>query len=208
MIVIGISGGTGSGKTHLAKHLIDYLARQGIQAGYLAQDRYYHDLSHLSLDERYQTNFDHPDSADLELYADHIRRLRAGQSIDAPIFDYVRCVRQASPDTISPTDVLIVEGLFILTHQPVRDLIDIPVYLHVPDDIRLVRRIRRDVLGYDIDLEHVLTYYCSTVRPMHDQYIAPGAIYARLTLRYWKDADEDHALSALANAIKSAQIEK
>lgn len=202
MHILGITGGTGAGKTHLANRLIDRLRGQKLTVSYLAQDRYYRDLSHLPFEKRYETNFDHPDSMELTLMAEHLEKLKGGEKILAPVFHYVQCTRVDNADTILPADVLVVDGLFLLTDDHVRNWIDLGIYVDVPDDIRLIRRIRRDVIEYEIPLQHVITYWESVIKPMHEEFIAPGRELAKLVVPYWTKADGDRAVREVEAAVK------
>jgi uridine kinase len=202
-LLLGISGGTGAGKTHLVNRLMKEMRSKGLSTGYVALDWYYHDLSHLPRADRNLVNFDEPDAFDLELLDTHLRRLKSGHPVVAPSYDYVENVRLDEPHAIDVADVIFADGLFVLADAARRDLLDISVYLDVPDDIRLIRRLRRDVFDYGLTLEHVIDMWENTVKPMHDLHVASTAKYADLVLRYWQEDDALKAVDVLTRRIST-----
>lgn len=178
MLVVGIAGGTGSGKTTVVRRIIDNLPKDEVAV--LPQDSYYKDNSDLPLEERQKMNFDHPNSIEFELLIEHIKKLKSGQSIEMPIYSYITCTRAHETITILPLDVVIVEGILILTNQELRNLLDIKVFVDADADDRLTRVIKRDIIERGRSVEVVLQRYAATVKPMHEQFIEPSKKYADL----------------------------
>lgn len=176
MLVIGIAGGTGSGKTTVVNKILQELQDQEIAI--LSQDAYYRDNSHLAFSEREKINYDHPRSIDFELLINHLRELKKGNAIEQPVYSYTKHTRLDRFTTIFPKDVVIVEGILVFTNQELLDEFDIKVFVHTDSDERLIRRIRRDVEERGRDLDEVLTRYTTTLRPMHNQFIEPTKSYA------------------------------
>ena len=180
MLIIGIAGGTGCGKTTVVKQIINELPDK--EVGVISQDSYYNDLSHLSLEERKKTNFDHPQSIDFDLLEQHLTQLKSGQSIEQPVYSFLECNR--TPETVltNARKVMIVEGILILTHPRIRDMFDIKIFVHADSDERLIRRLKRDVNERGWNLDDTLGKYKSTLKPMHDQFIEPTKEYADIII--------------------------
>ncbi len=176
MLVIGVAGGTGSGKTTVVKKISEKLSKD--EVAILSHDSYYYDNSHLSLEERRQKNFDHPDSIEFELMIEHVKKLKRGESVEEPVYSFISCTRAQETKTISPKKVLIIEGILCLTNKNLRDLMDIKVFVDCDSDIRLTRVIQRDMQERGRDVEQVLKRYKKTVRPSHLQFIEPTKRYA------------------------------
>lgn len=176
MFVIGIAGGTGSGKTTVVKKIRSELKKN--QVSFLAQDSYYKDNSHLPVKERQLINFDHPDSIEFELLTEHVRRLKEGAPVDQPTYSYLTCTRQEEVVPVVSRPVIIVEGILIYTWKPLVDLIDIKVFVDADADDRLARVIHRDITERGRTAELVLERYEKTVKPMHLQFIEPSKRYA------------------------------
>jgi uridine kinase len=176
MYVIGIAGGTGSGKTTVVKKIRSKLQKD--QVSFLAQDSYYKDNGHLPVKERQGINFDHPDSIEFELLTEHVRQLKMGLPVDQPTYSYLTCTRQEEVIPVSPRPVIIVEGILIYTWRPLVDLIDIKVFVDADADDRLARVIHRDITERGRTAEMVLERYEKTVKPMHLQFIEPSKRYA------------------------------
>lgn len=175
-IILGIAGGTGSGKTTVARSLIHLIGAEHI--AYLEHDNYYRDLSHLSFEERSQVNFDHPDSFDTDLLIKHIDLLKQGYSINKPIYSYQNHERTHEVINVQPQPLVIVEGILVLENDKLRNLMDIKIFVDTEDDVRLVRRLRRDIAERGRSLERVLGQYEATVRPMHLTFVSPSRRYA------------------------------
>ncbi|MFV0529846.1 MAG: uridine kinase [Flavobacteriales bacterium] len=180
MLIIGIAGGTGSGKTTVVNKILHELKDHEIAV--LSQDAYYRDNSHLAFSEREKINYDHPRSVDFELLIHHLRELKKGHSIEQPVYSYTKHTRLDRFTTIFPKDVIIVEGILVFTDQTLLDEFDIKVFVHTDPDERLIRRIRRDVEERGRDLDEILTRYTTTLRPMHNQFIEPTKSYADIII--------------------------
>ena len=176
MLVIGIAGGTGSGKTTVVKKISEKFCDQ--EVAILSHDSYYHDNSHLSLEERRKKNFDHPDAIEFSLMIEHVKKLKNGLAIEEPVYSFISCTRQAETKTVKPRQVLIIEGILCLSNKTLRDLMDIKVYVDCDSDVRLSRVIERDIQERGRNIEQVLKRYKETVRPSHIQFIEPTKRYA------------------------------
>ena len=176
MLVIGIAGGTGSGKTTVVKKIIERLPEGDV--GVLAQDAYYRDNSDIPLEERQKINFDHPDAIEFELLAEHIRQLRTGKTVSQPIYSYLTCTRAEDTIPVIPKKVIIVEGILCLAPKELRDLMNIRIFVDCEADLRLSRVIQRDIIERGRNVAQVLDRYEKTVRPSHLQFIEPTKRYA------------------------------
>jgi uridine kinase len=180
MLIIGIAGGTGSGKTTVVKKIIEQFFAK--EVALISQDSYYFDNSDISLEERRKKNFDHPDSVEFDLLIEHIKKLREGVAVEEPVYSFITCTRQQQTRAIEPRKVLIVEGILILTNERLRDLMDIKVFVDCDSDIRLSRVIRRDITERGRDVTQVLDRYEKTVRPSHLQFIEPSKHFADIII--------------------------
>lgn len=175
ILVIGIAGGTGSGKTTLMKNLI---SRYGNDVTILSPDNYYKRRDDLTYEERCAINYDEPAALETDLMAHHLELLRQGEAIDCPVYDFTQHNRSEETVHIEPKQVIIVEGILIFENKPLRDLMDIKIFVDTDADVRLCRRIKRDVNKRGRTLESVLTQYQQTVKPMHEQYVEPSKRFA------------------------------
>jgi uridine kinase len=180
MLVIGIAGGTGCGKTTVVNQLLKELPEG--EVGVISQDSYYKDTSHLSYDERVKINFDHPRSIDFDLLAAHLKALKSYEPIHQPVYSFVKHNRTGDTILTHPRKVMIVEGILILTNPELRDMFDIKIFVHADSDERLIRRLKRDISERGRDLDEVLTRYKTTLKPMHDQFIEPMKEYADIII--------------------------
>ena len=180
MLIIGIAGGTGCGKTTVVNQITRELTNNEVCV--ISQDSYYKDTSHLTYEERTLINFDHPQSIDFELLGAHLIALRKGETVQQPVYSFVEHNRTNETITIKPAKVLIVEGILILTNPSIRDMFDIKIYVHTDSDERLIRRLKRDIAERGRDMEEVLNRYQNTLKPMHQQFIAPTKEYADLII--------------------------
>jgi len=180
MLIIGIAGGTGSGKTTVVSQIIEELPKDEVCV--ISQDSYYKDTSHLLYDERVKINFDHPKAIDFELLVEHLKELKKGNPIAQPIYSFVEHNRTDKTILTQPRKVVIVEGILILTNLELRKLFDIKIYVHADSDERLIRRLKRDMMERGRDLEEVLTRYQTTLKPMHQQFIEPTKEYADIII--------------------------
>lgn len=178
MLIIGIAGGTGSGKTTVVKKIQQRLP--GNQVVILPQDSYYKDSSDKPLEERLEMNFDHPDSIEWELLVEHLKQLKAGKSIDQPIYSYLTCTRASETIPIKPCKVVIVEGILVLTNPELRELLDLKVFVDADADDRLIRVINRDIVERGRSVNKVMERYEQTVKPMHEQFIEPTKRFANI----------------------------
>ncbi len=175
-LIIGISGGTGSGKTTVANRILETV--ESSEVVFIQQDSYYRNLKDLPLDYRHVANFDHPDALDNDLLVNHIRRLRAGESVDLPIYDFRTHTRSPETQPVTPKPIVIVEGILIFADPRLLEQFDIKVFVDTPDDIRFIRRLQRDIDERGRTLESVIEQYVGTVRPMHIQFVEPSKRYA------------------------------
>lgn len=180
MLVIGIAGGTGSGKTTVVKRIMESLPKNEVSL--VAQDSYYKDNGHLPLEERQKINFDHPDAIEFELLTKHVDELKKGNAVEEPIYSYLTCTRSEESNTIHPTKVVIVEGILILGNPELRNLFDIKVFVSADADDRLIRVINRDIVERGRTVDVVLDRYHKSVKPMHLQFIEPTKRYADLII--------------------------
>ena len=175
-LIIGISGGTGSGKTTVANRILESV--QASEVVFIQQDSYYRNLKDLPLDYRSVANFDHPDALDNDLLVNHIRKLRAGESVELPIYDFRTHTRATETRSVEPRPIVIVEGILIFADPRLLEQLDIKVFVDTPDDIRFIRRLQRDIDERGRTLESVIEQYVGTVRPMHIQFVEPSKRYA------------------------------
>jgi len=175
-LVIGICGGTGSGKTTITDRIIASLPGESVLV--LQQDHYYKDLPHLPLDERAKQNFDHPDSIDTPLLSEYVRRMREGQPIDRPVYDFTQHRRLGKTVRLEPRLALIIEGILIFENKALRELMDIKIFVDTDADLRFIRRLERDIRERGRTVESVVQQYLATVRPMHMEFIEPSKRYA------------------------------
>lgn len=176
ILVIGVAGGTASGKTTVVQAILERVGRERI--AYIQHDSYYKDLSHLPLEQRRTFNFDHPDALDTSLLVRHLRELRQGRCVEVPTYNFATYCRLSETRAVRPRPVVIVEGILILTERELRDLIDLKIYVDTDADLRLIRRIERDISERERTVGSVIEQYLSTVRPMHLEFVEPSKRYA------------------------------
>ena len=179
MLIIGIAGGSGSGKTTVVKAITEQLKENVVV---IPQDSYYKDLGHLSEEEKRVHNFDHPDSIDFDLLRSQLKELREGRTVEQPIYSYITCGRSQETLSIKPADVIIVEGILIFTDPKLRKLMDIKIFVDADDDDRLMRVMSRDIVERGKSVEWVIERYSNTVKPMYLQFIEPSKRYADLII--------------------------
>ena len=180
MLILGIAGGTGSGKTTVVNQIINELPKN--EVAIISQDSYYNKTDNLTFDERCEINFDHPNAIDFNLLTDHIKKLKQGKAIDQPIYSFESHNRISETIIIYPKKVLIVEGILIYTNKEIRNLIDIKVFVHADSDERLIRRLKRDMQERGRDLDEVLERYQNTLKPMHQEFIEPTKNFADIII--------------------------
>ena len=203
--LIAIAGGTGSGKSSLAESLFNYFEPTK-SVKILREDDYYKDQSHLTYEERCKTNYDHPFAYDTDLLKQHLTQLLDGKAIEKPIYDFTVHNRSDKTEIVEPCDVIIYEGLFALHHESIRELEDIKIFIETDDDIRFIRRLKRDIVERERTMESVIDQYLTTVKPMHDQFIEPSKRYADVIIP--ERNRNDVALDLLRTKIDSIIKEK
>jgi uridine kinase len=180
MLIIGIAGGTGSGKTTVVHQIMNQLPLT--EVGIISQDHYYRETTNLSYEERAKINFDHPRAIDFELMTEHLRELKAGNTIPQPVYSFVTHNRTEDTILTHPRKVMIVEGILILADAKLREMFDIKIFVHADSDERLIRRLKRDIAERGRDMEEVLNRYQNTLKPMHEQFIEPTKAYADIII--------------------------
>lgn len=180
-LIIGIAGGSASGKTSISRHIQEKFANM-TRVLVIRQDDYYKDQASKPMEERVKTNYDHPDAFDNDFLVEQIDELIHGNKIEKPTYDYVNHTRSSLTETCYPCDVLILEGLFVLQDEKIRNLLDIKVYVDTDADIRFIRRLNRDVQERGRTMESVVNQYISTVRPMHESFVEPSKRFANIII--------------------------
>jgi len=175
-IIIGVAGGTASGKTTVADAILQRVG--GDRIAYIQHDSYYRDLSHLPLEERRKLNFDHPDALETKLLVRHLQQLQAGQPIEVPTYDFATYQRRDETRRVKPRRVILVEGILIFVDRELREMMDVKLYVDTDSDLRFIRRLQRDIKERDRTLETVINQYLNTVRPMHLEFVEPSKRYA------------------------------
>jgi uridine kinase len=175
-MIIGISGGTGSGKTTVARRILENVSDE--QVVFLQQDSYYRNLGDMPTELRRQINFDHPDALDNDLFANHVKALREGEAIAMPVYDFANHTRKAETIRIEPKPILIIEGILVFVDATLRELMDVKIFVDTDDDLRFIRRMQRDVKERGRSVESVIKQYLETVRPMHRQFVEPSKRHA------------------------------
>lgn len=179
-LLIGITGGTGSGKSTVTKKIFQSIPEKKIVV--IEQDSYYKDQSHLTFEERVKTNYDHPFAFDNELLIQHLKDLMNNKPIEKPIYDYEKHTRKSETITVEPKDIIILEGILVLSEEDIRNILDIKVFVDTDADVRIIRRILRDIKDRGRTLDSVITQYMETVRPAHLQFIEPTKRYADIII--------------------------
>ncbi len=199
-LVLGVAGGTGSGKTTVARKIAEAMPLGSVSS--IEHDAYYRDFRHLSPEERAAINFDHPDSLETSLLIDHLRRLRAWEPVEIPLYDFKTHSRLPETRRIEPTPLIVVEGILVFVEEALRELLDIRVFIDTDADIRVFRRIRRDIEQRGRTFESVREQYYRTVRPMHLQFVEPSKRWAHLILP--EGGDNAVALDLILARLRSA----
>ncbi|MCQ2154798.1 MAG: uridine kinase [Bacteroidales bacterium] len=200
MLIIGIAGGSGSGKTTVVKAITESLNKK---VAVISQDSYYKDSSHIPVEDRKQINFDHPDAIDWDLLCQQLSELKAGKTIQQPVYSYITCTR-SKEDTveIQPADVIIVEGILIFSVAKLRKLLDIKIFVDAEPDDRLMRIIYRDILERGRNMDTAFEHYCDTVKPMHLQFIEPSKRYADIIIP--EGGHNKVAVDIIVNTVEKA----
>lgn len=203
-LVIGVAGGSGSGKTTLCEKIFEAIGEENMT--YIQHDKYYRDLATLSIAERAKVNFDHPDSLETELLVKHVRMLKKKKSVDVPEYDFATHTRVTSDTVATPKPVLLVEGLLIFADPSLASLFDIKIFVKTDDDIRIIRRIRRDVLDRGRELDDIVAQYMATVRPMHAKFVEPSKEFADMIIpEGYNNVALDMILNRLHNYVERSR---
>lgn len=198
-VIIGVAGGSGSGKTTVARAILKRAGTE--QIALIEHDAYYRDLGDLPLAQRIIRNFDHPDALDNELLIAHLKELKAGQPIEIPIYDFTTHTRTGQTRRVNPNRVILVEGILILTDEALRQLMDVKIFVDTHADIRFIRRLQRDIAERDRTMESVIHQYLTTVRPMHEQFVEPTKRYADIIIP--EGGFNEVAMDVIAGRIKT-----
>ena len=198
-ILIGIGGGTGSGKTSIGKNILKEFGEG--EVAIIEQDAYYRDLSHIPLEKRILTNFDHPDAVDFGLLEVHLSELVKGNSVEIPIYDFSLHIRGKKTRRINPHHAIVIEGITVLSSLKLRDMLDIKIYVETDADIRFIRRLSRDIRERDRSVSDVIHQYLTTVRPMHEQFVEPSKKYADIIIP--EGGDNRVAIDLIQTKIRS-----
>ena len=197
-LIIAISGGSASGKTTVVKEIVEKLHTEDISV--ICHDDYYKDQTHLSMEERVKTNYDHPSSLDNELFVEHLHLLMEGKSIEKPIYDFVTHNRKKETVTLVPTKVIFIEGILVLEEKKIRDCADVKIFVKSDEDIRFIRRLKRDIEERGRSMDAVVNQYLTTVKPMFNKYVNPSSRHADIIIP--NDNKHDVAVDFLVAKIK------
>lgn len=198
-MIIGICGGSGSGKTTVAQRILQNVDE--VRVTVLQQDSYYRNLSDLPLDLRHQANFDHPEALDSTMLINHVRALRAGESIEMPVYDFAHHVRKPESVHVEPCRIILLEGILIFADPALRELMDIRIFVDTAADIRFIRRLKRDVAERGRTVEAVIQQYIDTVRPMHEQFVEPSKRHADVIIP--EGGHNDVGIDLISGKIRS-----
>lgn len=198
-MVVGIAGGTASGKTTVARKIHEALSPSRV--AFIDQDAYYRDLKHLTLDERREVNFDHPDAFDTDLLVSHLRKLKGGQAIAKPVYDFVTSTRGKRTTPVKPAEIILIEGIMVLHTEAIRRELDLKIFVETEDDVRIIRRLTRDIKERGRDFDHVVTQYFRHVRPMHMGFVEPSKRYADIIVPH--GGNNDTAIEMLVGALRA-----
>lgn len=210
MFLVGIAGGSGSGKTTFAKKILQRVqteqGKNGSQVALLQQDSYYRVSPADHLRVRGEANFDHPDAFDWALLKDHLQRIRRGERVEVPVYDYHKNRRTEQIEVIGPCKTVLIEGIFTLWDMEVRSFLDLKIYLNVEADIRFIRRLHRDVRERGRTLDNIIRQYYDTVRPMHHEYLEPTRQYADLVVGEETDVAADVIAARISETVKNINL--
>jgi len=205
-LLVGIAGGSGAGKTTLVNVISEKLkAWASIEATIVNHDSYYKEYSHLSKTEKDKLNFDHPNSLDNHLFVEHLALLKQGQSVLAPVYDFATHSRLTNTIIIKPSSVILVDGILLLVEPKIREILDIKIFLDTPADIRILRRLHRDINERGRTVESVINQYLGTVRPIHEQFVEPSKQYADLILfgENWSESQLETVINLILNKLSN-----
>ena len=197
-LIIAIAGGSASGKSTVVKEIVEKL--KSVDISVICHDDYYKDQSHLSMEDRVKTNYDHPSSLDNELLVEHLQKLLNGETIEKPIYDFVTHNRKKETVTLAPTKVIFIEGILVLEEKKIRDLADVKIFVKSDEDIRFIRRLRRDIDERGRSMDAVISQYLATVKPMFNKFVNPSSRHADIIIP--NDNKHDVAVEFLVAKIK------
>jgi uridine kinase len=197
-VVVGIAGGTASGKTTVARKIREALT--GVAVAFLDQDAYYRDLSDLTVAERRDVNFDHPDAFDTDLLVEQLRQLKAGRAVEKPVYDFVGYAREQRTQRVEPGQIVLIEGIMVLHIPAIREELDVRIFVDAEDDVRIIRRLTRDIKERGRDFDHVVAQYFRHVRPMHFGFVEPSKRYADIIVPH--GGNNETAIEMLVGALK------
>ncbi len=203
-LIIGVGGGSGSGKTTVVNRIVEGIGEDHILL--LEHDSYYRDLNHLPLEERMKQNFDHPSSLESELMIRHVKALKEGYSVDIPVYDFAAHTRSDKTIKASPKDIILLDGILIFTEPELRESMDIKLFVDTDDDVRLLRRIKRDIMERGRELEGVMNQYEKFVRPMHLEFVEPSKRYADIIIP--RGGENVVALNMVIATIREKLLQK
>ncbi|MGQ0508648.1 MAG: uridine kinase [Myxococcaceae bacterium] len=198
-LIVGIAGGTASGKTTVTRKVKESLA--GCRVAFIDQDSYYKDLTDLPLETRREVNFDHPDAFDTELLVRHLSELKRGRPVQKPVYNFKSSTREKRSTPVEPGDLVLIEGILVLHIQAIRELLDVRIFVDAEDDVRIIRRLTRDIKERGRDFDHVVTQYFRHVRPMHMGFVEPSKRYADIIVPH--GGNNDIAIDMLVGALKA-----
>jgi uridine kinase len=198
-LIVGIAGGTASGKTTVTRKVKEALA--GRRVAFIDQDSYYKDLSDLSLEDRREVNFDHPDAFDTELLVQHLSELKARRAVHKPVYNFVTSTREKHSTLVDPGDLVLIEGILVLHIVAIRELLDVRIFVDAEDDVRIIRRLTRDIKERGRDFDHVVQQYFRHVRPMHMGFVEPSKRWADIIVPH--GGNNDIAIDMLVGALKA-----
>ncbi len=200
-LIIGVAGGSGSGKTTVVNHIVRTIGKENLAL--LQHDSYYRDLKHISFEERTKQNFDHPSSLETELMIRHLQALLKGYSVEVPEYDFANHVRKEQSQPCTPKKIILVDGILIFYEKDLRDLMDIKIFVDTDDDVRLLRRLKRDIMERERSIESVLHQYEKFVRPMHLEFVEPTKRYADIIIPH---GGENQVALSMVNALLQERI--
>ena len=198
-LVVGLAGGTASGKTTVTRKLREALS--GYRVAFIDQDAYYRDLADLSLAERRELNFDHPDAFDTELLVQHLHALKAGRPVQKPVYNFVTSTREPHQVPVEPGDLILIEGILVLHIEAIREILDVKIFVDAEDDVRIIRRLTRDIKERGRDFDHVVAQYLRHVRPMHLGFVEPSKRHADIIVPH--GGHNDIAIDMLVGALRA-----
>lgn len=197
-LIIAIAGGSASGKSTVVEEIVASL--KSVEITVICHDDYYKDQSHMTMEERVKTNYDHPSSLDNELFVSHLKDLVAGKTIQKPQYDFVNHTRKSQTVQVKPTKIIIIEGILVLEEKQIRDCADVKIFVKCDEDVRFIRRLKRDIEERGRTLDNVINQYLTTVKPMFNKYVNPSSRYADLIIP--NDNKHDVAVDFLVAKIK------